>query len=126
MKIKKNVFIHPKFKLNNEISYIKIYHHMKKNSVNLSKYFSLNNSNDNIKFNVDLRNSLVKNLFILSKKLKFKSLTIFKSINYFDLILNSYSPKDERDYMRIALICFIISSKFWEKDPLIPNIIFFY
>ena len=125
MKIKKNVFIHPKFKLNNEISYIKIYQHMKKNCVNLSKYFSLNNSNDNIKFNVDLRNSLVKNLFILSKKLKFKSLTIFKSINYFDLILNSYSPKDERDYMRIALICFIISSKFWEKDPLIPNIIFF-
>ena len=125
MKIKKNVFIHAKFKLNYEIPYIKLYEDMKKNCVKLSKYFSLNNSNDNIKFNIDLRNSLVKNIFILSKKLKFKSLTIFKTINYFDLILNLYSPKDERDYMKIALICFIISSKFWENDPLIPNIIFF-
>ncbi len=125
MKIKKNVFIHPKFKLNNEISYITIYEDMKKNCVKLSKYFSLNNSNDNIKFNIDLRNSLVKNIFILSKKLKFKTLTIFKAINYFDLLLNSFSPKDERDYMKIALICFIISSKFWENELLIPNIIFF-
>ena len=125
MKIKKNVFIHPKFKLNNEISYITIYEDMKKKCVKLSKYFSLNNSNDNIKFNIDLRNSLVKNIFILSKKLKFKTLTIFKTINYFDLLLNSFSPKDERDYMKIALICFIISSKFWENELLIPNIIFF-
>ena len=30
MKIKKNVFIHPKFKLNYEIPYIKIYEDMKK------------------------------------------------------------------------------------------------
>ena len=124
MKIKKNVFIHPKFKLNYEIPYIKIYEDMKKNCVKLSKYFSLNNSNDNIKFNIDLRNSLVNNIFILSKKLKFKSLTIFKIINYFDLILNLYSPKVERDYMKIALICFIISFKFWENESLIPNIIF--
>ena len=123
MKNKKNVFIHSKFKINNEISPIKIYEEMK---INCEKNIRNNpfNSNTNSLF-LEKRSSMVENLFNLAKKIQFKTLTVFKAINYFDSILNYYTPKDEKEYMIISLTCFIISSKFCENESLIPNIIFF-
>jgi hypothetical protein len=69
--------------------------------------------------------TFVKDIFNLIKILRFKEQTAFKAITYMDYILYNNQLNSDITIASIVLSSFIISAKFCEIDPKIPNLIKF-
>ena len=67
------------------------------------------------------RSSLFSLIRKISNKLGFKSQTFFLSIYYLD-ILFSKNKKIDCNYKILGLACLLLSSKYVENDPCIPNL----
>ena len=78
-----------------------------------------NNNNSSFIYS---RNECVKYIFSMNSSFHYKSLTAYKAIFYFDYIMNN-NTIDKENIPIIALCCYILSVKFCENDPLIPNTI---
>ena len=101
-----------------EISPKKIFHKMKKNIYNnFSNYSFLSISNEYL--------SLRKEVFSLIKKISykmgFKSQTFFLSVYYLD-ILFSQSKKIDCNLNIMGLACLLLSAKYCENDPAVPEL----
>ena len=115
----KKLLKHPRFEYLPEIDIQSIYKSMLIRSNYTIKIFNNNNSSF-----IYSRNECVKYIFSMNSSFHYKSLTAYKAIFYFDYIMNN-NTIDKENIPIIALCCYILSVKFCENDPLIPNTIKF-
>ena len=105
---------------NNEIDINQIYNNMKNKSIIIENKFLKNNS-----FFYKLnRKKFINLLFILFKKYKFKTKTLYKTILYLDILFYKYLNNitiNEKNIYLIILSCYLIAVKFLEVDSTIPN-----
>lgn len=72
------------------------------------------------------RKSIINLMKKISDRLGFKSQTFFLSIHYFDIIKSeSNDPSLFNNYYSLALSCLVISSKYCENDPYVPQLTYF-
>ena len=61
----------------------------------------------------------------ISNKMGFKSQTFFLSIYYLDIIFSTQSTKIDCNYNILALSCLLLSAKYSENDPIVPELKYF-
>lgn len=122
----KQILKHPKLNYSIECDTTSLY----KTMLQHTSYTSKNNLDDSFLKN---RIKIINILFTMNKAFKFKSQTVYAAIYYLDYItMNNnldntnnnncfINHSKSKRYALIALSCFILSCKFLENDPYIPN-----
>ena len=108
-------------KVNKEISQNHILNYIKQNVIYIKRLFNFDETN----YYINNRVTFVKDIFNLIKILRFKEETAFKAVKYMDYILYNNQLNSDITIASIVLSSFIISAKFCEIDPKIPNLIKF-
>ena len=110
-----NLLKHPRFLLKNEIDMKLIYKSMIFRSNYSIRAINLNTSTFYLS-----RTDIVKIIFRVNGSFRYKSLTAHKAITYFDYIMHNNNI-EKNNIPLIALCCYILSAKFCENDPTIPE-----
>lgn len=110
-----NLLKHPRFLLKNEIDMKLIYKSMVFRSNYSIRAINLNTSTFYLS-----RADLVKIIFRVNGSFRYKSLTAHKAIAYFDYIMHNNNI-EKNNIPLVALCCYILSAKFCENDPTIPE-----
>ena len=110
-----NLLKHPRFLLKNEIDMKLIYKSMIFRSNYSIRAINLNTSTFYLS-----RTDLVKIIFRVNGSFRYKSLTAHKAITYFDYIMHNNNI-EKNNIPLIALCCYILSAKFCENDPTVPE-----
>lgn len=81
----------------------------------------------NSKFYFEKRKNIVQIILQLNHKLRFNKESIFLAIHFMDIIANILCTDhlinfEKLDFKKITIACTLLSSKFSENDPNIPNI----
>ena len=108
-------------KVNKEISQSHLLNYIKQNVIFIKRLFNFDETN----YYINNRVTFVKDIFNLIKILRFKEQTAFKAVTYMDYILYNNQLNSDITIASIVLSSFIISAKFCEIDPKIPNLIKF-
>ena len=98
-----------------------IFNSMKKNTYN---NFSFNSFSSISKEYLSIRNDLFCLLKKISSKIGFKSQTYFLSVYYLD-ILYSQNKKIDCNPNILGLACLLLSAKYCENDPSVPELKYF-
>ena len=106
---------------NTEITPKDIFNSMKKNTYN---NFSLNSFSSISKEYLSLRNDLFSLLKKISCKIGFKSQTFFLSVYYLDILYNQNKKIDCNPNI-LGLACLLLSAKYCENDPSVPELKYF-
>ena len=87
--------------------------------------FSSNVTSYNSKY-LHLRSKLLNLLRQVSSKMCFKSQTYFLSIYYLDIVFTiNKNKKIDCNYNIMALACLLLSAKYCENDPIVPELKYF-
>ncbi len=82
---------------------------------------------DNFRYYFENRKKIISVLIRLNNKLLFNRESLFLAIHFMDILgnimyTNSSINFERVDFKKLAIVCTLISSKFTENDPNIPNV----
>ena len=107
---------------NIEIPLKEIFNSMKNN---ISDIFSTIKFTTIPKEYISKRSQIFTLIHKISNKMGFKSQTYFLSIYYLDIIFSNQPTKIDCNYNILALSCLLLSAKYSENDPVVPELKYF-